>query len=96
MYEHEPEERTDEQEMLAVDHTPTQEQRQAARRAEKFERRAIRRRIAHLDQMLACAREKAYAAHYRAADLSKRVEEERPSLIEALLPYENRKAARSK
>ncbi|KAI4906698.1 hypothetical protein J4E90_010386 [Alternaria incomplexa] len=96
MYEHEPEERTDEQEVVVVDQTPTREQRQAARRAEKFERRAIRNRIAHLHQLLARAREKAYAAHYRAADLSKQVEEERPSLIEALLPHENRKAARSK
>ena len=80
--------------MLAVDQTPTREQRKAARRFEKFERRAIRNRIAHLDKLLARARENAYKAHYRAADLSKKVEEERPALIEALLPYERRKAAR--
>ncbi|KAI4908072.1 hypothetical protein J4E85_011736 [Alternaria conjuncta] len=96
MFEHELEEQTDEQEVLVVDQTPTQEQRKAARRVEKFERRIIRNRIAHLDQLLARAREKAYAAHYRAADLSKKIEEERPALIEALLPYERRKAARSK
>jgi len=96
MYEHELEQQTDEQAMLAVDQTPTREQRKAARRFEKFERRAIRNRIAHLDQLLARARDNAYKAHYRAADLSKKVEEERPALIEALLPYERRKAARSK
>lgn len=82
--------------MEVADQTPTREQRQAARRAEKFERRAIRRRIAHLDQVLARASEKAYAAHYRAVNLSEKVEEERPSLVEALISYERRKAARSK
>ncbi|KAI4675965.1 uncharacterized protein J4E84_009764 [Alternaria hordeiaustralica] len=96
MNEHELEQQTDEQAMLAVDQTPTREQRKAARRFEKFERRAIRNRIAHLDRLLARARENAYKAHYRAADLSKKIEEERPALIEALLPYERRKAARSK
>ncbi|KAI4913393.1 uncharacterized protein J4E92_009742 [Alternaria infectoria] len=96
MDEHELEQQSDEQEVLVADQTPTKEQRKAARRFEKFERRAIRNRIAHLDQLLARARENAYKAHYRAADLSAKVEEERPALIEALLPYERRKAARSK
>ncbi|KAI4609232.1 uncharacterized protein J4E87_011061 [Alternaria ethzedia] len=96
MYEHELEQQSDEQAMLVADQTPTQEQRKAAQRFEKIERRAIRNRIAHLDQLLARARENAYKAHYRAADLSAKVEEERPALIEALLPYERRKAARSR
>ncbi|KAI4640247.1 uncharacterized protein J4E79_011828 [Alternaria viburni] len=96
MDEHELEQQSDEQEVLVADQTPTKEQRKAARRFEKFERRAIRNRIAHLDHVLARARENAYKAHYRAAELSAKVEEERPSLIEALLPYERRKAARSK
>ena len=96
MYEYDPEERTNEQEMEVDDQSLTREQHKAARRFEKLERRAIRNRIAHLDQLLARARENAYKAHYRAADLSNKVEEERPALIEALLPYERRKAARSK
>ncbi|KAI4679801.1 hypothetical protein J4E81_010318 [Alternaria sp. BMP 2799] len=96
MYEYDPEERTNEQEMEVDDQSLTREQHKAARRFEKSERRVIRNRIAHLDQLLARARENAYKAHYRAADLSKKVEEERPALIEALLPYERRKAARSK
>jgi len=96
MNEHELEQQSDEQEVLVADQTPTQEQHKAARRFEKFERRAIRNRIAHLDQVLARARKQAYKAQYRAANLSAKVEEERPALIEALLPYERRKAARSK
>ncbi|KAI4661487.1 uncharacterized protein J4E88_010981 [Alternaria novae-zelandiae] len=96
MDEYDPEERINEQEMEVNDQSPTREQRKAARRFEKFERRAIRNRIAHLDQLLARARENAYKAHHRAAELSNEVEEERPALIEALLPYERRKAARSK
>jgi len=96
MNEHELEQQSDEQEVLVANQTPTQEQRKGARRFEKFERRAIRNRIAHLDQVLARAREQAYKAQYRAANLSAKVEEERPAFIEALLPYERRKAARSK
>ncbi|KAH6875015.1 hypothetical protein J4E91_010922 [Alternaria rosae] len=96
MYEHELENRSDEQEVIVVDQTPTREQSEAARRAEKFERRAMRKRIALLDQALARAREKAYKAHYRAVNLGEKVEEERTSLVEDLLPYHRRKAARSK
>lgn len=96
MYEHELENRSDEQEVIVVDQTLTPEQSEAAPRAEKFERRAMRKRIALLDQALARAREKAHKAHYRAVNLGEKVEEERTSLVGDLLPYHRCKAARSK